>query len=231
MSFKAFAIRYKLDKEKYGILEKAKKYPFLDQEFLIDSDDEITISVIARQLCGEDTSLQKRFILGVEQLQKENNFIDVSFESDLKDPKNSIDAISVDRECKQEEIINDKEQNNNADDNIISIGMKRTRNNANIEDDAIKKPDNKIQNIAKYCLPHLNKRANIEENGLEYTFIDSHNNSTISIETRRGKDDTKKSHNNNNNKTSIEVRKTGDVQNEGLYSNNNNNKYQLESQK
>ena len=95
----------------------------------------------------DDTSVQKRFIKGVEQLQKENN---ISIESDSEHPKNSIHTKLLKRKCKQEEIIKDKQQNNNADD-IISIGMKRTRNNASeyafTDSDDVKQPQMQIQNI------------------------------------------------------------------------------------
>ena len=60
MSFKLFAIRFNLNKKEYRIFERAKKYPFLNQEYLL-SLEENEIPAIAKKFCGDNESFCNQF--------------------------------------------------------------------------------------------------------------------------------------------------------------------------
>ena len=103
MSFISFAIRFKLEKDEYGIVDRSKKYAFLDQEFLIDLDED-EIPDVANKLCGDDTFTQNQFIRGVQKIKQEQSknsqgiiFIDITNEKvNKKVTCNNTDKIERD---------------------------------------------------------------------------------------------------------------------------------------
>ena len=153
MSFKSFAIRFKLNKNEYGIVQKAKKYKFLDQKWLIGLRPE-KIATIAKDLCHDDYILQKQFIKGVKQLKSETNNYQLLNESNVHN--------SLPKECTQESEINDKQNNKSG-----SIAIKRTRDEAKIEDEEFLAKSNykkrKYLNNRKNEIQKLRDEAKIDE--------------------------------------------------------------------
>ena len=152
MSFEAFAKRFKLDKEE--IVQRVKEYEFVNQQWLIDIKYK-WLSLIAKQLCGDDECLQNRFVTAVKQLQEENReIIDITNEDESEENREIID------------IANDwkSDQKSGPMENVEkSIGRKRTRDDANIDNAGIKQ--NKIR---KYS-----NNVKFEEYNSDYTFEES----------------------------------------------------------
>ena len=166
MSFEAFAKRFKLDTEE--ILQRVKEYEFVNQQWLIDIKYK-WLSLIAKQLCGDDECLQNRFVTAVKQLQEENReIIDITNEDESEENREitnedeseeNREIIDITNEWKSEE-----DQKSGSMENVEkSIGRKRTRDDANIDNAGIKQ--NKIR---KYS-----NNVKFEEYNSDYTFEES----------------------------------------------------------
>ena len=154
MSFEAFAKRFKLDTEE--IVQRVKEYEFVNQQWLIDIKYK-WLSLIAKQLCGDDECLQNRFVTAVKQLQEENReIIDITNEDESEENREIIDITN---DWKSED------QKSGSMENVEkSIGRKkRTRDDANIDNAGIKQ--NKIR---KYS-----NNVKFEEYNSDYTFEES----------------------------------------------------------